>query len=96
MGKFVGRARRGKAQGQRSASWLHSDLRASVHQLHTIDNIKMNFFLGLTREELCEVYANQQGEKYDFTDKDYEWVSAKEDAMKMSDADLLLWAECNY
>jgi len=56
----------------------------------------MNFFLGLTREELCEVYANQQGEKYDFTDKDYEWVSAKEDAMKMSDADLLLWAECNY
>jgi hypothetical protein len=54
------------------------------------------FFLDMTREEVCEAYADEEGRKYGFTNKDWAWVNAKSDAEKLSDESLLLWCENNF
>ncbi len=54
----------------------------------------MNFDdLGMSRDEVCKWYANTQGDKYGFTDKDFAWVDEYEFAQKKSDKELLEWVE---
>lgn len=51
------------------------------------------FYSDMTRDECCRFYADVQGRKYDFTDKDWAWVSEYEYATKRKDEDLLYWLQ---
>jgi hypothetical protein len=56
-----------------------------------------NYFVGdFTRDELCSAYANEQGSKYSFTDKDFAWADEYEYATKMTDEQLKEWYYNNY
>lgn len=47
---------------------------------------------GLNRIEIAKIYANIQGQKHDFTDKDFAWVEEYEYALNRSDEWLHQWA----
>ena len=46
----------------------------------------------MSRIDLAKIYANIQGQKYDFCDKDYDWVNEYESALNCSDEWLHDWA----
>ena len=46
------------------------------------------FYLDLTREDCCRAYADDEGSNNGFTDKDWAWANACEDARKMTDDQL--------
>jgi hypothetical protein len=54
------------------------------------------FFLDMTREEICEAYADAEGRKYSFSENSQSWENAKNDAQKLSDESLLIWCANNF
>ena len=57
-----------------------------------VENI---FYSDLTREEVCRLYADLCGQKYNFTDHDIAWVDEYEYARAQSDEFLLKWCKIN-
>lgn len=57
---------------------------------------KNNIYDDMTRHDICQAYADKQGEKYNFTDKDWAWVDEYNYMNKKSDKELLNWCMENY
>lgn len=53
------------------------------------------FYADMTRDEVCRLYADLCGQKYNFTNKDYAWVDEYKYVSKQSDEFLLKWCKIN-
>lgn len=49
------------------------------------------FYDDLTRDEVCKSYADYQGSKYGFTNKDFAWADEYDYAKQMNDTELYDW-----